>query len=199
MYLRFFSLALFIYGASVGAYADSLTKFDFSAALQSGIAHGIITIDITTGQVTGGNFTVNAPAPPGLPPVVDLFTTLRNAGYNGTNQIADFISGTDTFELSFPVVSLVGYNGSSICSITERTGCTSANSPTYYPTIFIYFNHELADAAVTGSLTPSIVPEPSTALLLAAGLLAVIAAAGSWKKRLPGASRTVSTSRIRLL
>ena len=177
MYLRLFSLALVIYGASASAYADSITNFTFSAALQSGTAQGTIMIDTINGQITGGNFTANAPAPPGLPAVMDVFTTLRNAGYNGTNQIADFVSGTDTFELSLPLVSLVGYSGSSICSITERTGCTIANSPSYYPTLFIYFNHELAEAAVTGSLTPSSAPEPSIYVMLGAGLAWVIGAA----------------------
>ena len=175
--LRLFSLALVICGASATAYADSITNFNFSAALQSGTAQGTIAIDTSNGQITGGNFTVNAPAPPGLPAVMDVFTTVRNAGYNGTNQIADFVSGTDRFELSLPLVSLVGYSGSSVCSTAERTGCTNANSPSYYPTIFIYFGGELADAAVTGSLTPSSAPEPATYLLLGAGLVGVIGAA----------------------
>ncbi|MBV9939601.1 MAG: PEP-CTERM sorting domain-containing protein [Acidobacteriaceae bacterium] len=173
--LFFFALAISSAGASV--YADSITDFNFSATLPSGTAQGTIAIDTTSGQVTGGNFTVNASAPPGLPAIVDTFTTLQHAGSNGTNQIADFVSGTDTFELSLPLTSLVGYSGSSVCSTTERTGCTIANSLGYYPTIFIYFNHELADAAVTGSLTPSSAPEPSTYLLLGIGLVAVIGAA----------------------
>jgi hypothetical protein len=176
MYFRLFSLALVFYGASASAYADSITDFDLAAALESGAAQGTIAIDTITGQITGGNFTVNGPAPPGLPPVMDVFTTLQNAGYNGTNQIADFVSGTDRFELSLPLVSLVGYTGSSICSTTERTGCTIANSQGYYPTLFIYFGGELADAAVTGSLTPASAPEPPTYLLLGAGLAGVIAA-----------------------
>ena len=181
MSLRLFFLALALSGASASVYAASMTDFNLSAALQSGTAQGTITIDTTNGQVTGGNFTVHAPAPPGLPAIVDTFTALQNAGYNGTNQIADFVSGTDTFELSLPLTSLVGYSGSSLCSITERTGCTIANSQGYYPTIFIYFNHELGDAAVTGSLTPSSAPEPSTYLLLGIGLVGVIGAA---RKRL---------------
>ena len=176
MYFRLFSLALVFFGASASAYADSITDFDLAAVLQSGTAQGTIAIDIFAGQIAGGNFTVNGPAPPGLPPVTDVFTTLQNAGYNGTNQIADFVSGTDRFELSLPLVSLVGYTGSSICSTTERTGCTIANSQGYYPTLFIYFGGELADAAVTGSLTPSSAPEPPTYLLLGAGLVGVVAA-----------------------
>ncbi|MBV9266843.1 MAG: PEP-CTERM sorting domain-containing protein [Acidobacteriaceae bacterium] len=179
--LRLFSLALVICGASASVYADSITNFNLSAALEPGTAQGTITIDTTNGQVTGGNFTVNAPTPPGLAAVMDVFTTLRDAGYNGANQIADFVSGTDRFELSLPLVSLVGYSGSSVCSTTERTGCTIANSPSYYPTLFIYFGGELADAAVSGSLTPSSAPEPSTYLLLATGLVGVIGAA---RKRL---------------
>ena len=177
MSLRLFFFALALSCASASVYANSIIDFNFSAALQSGTAQGTITIDTTNGQVTSGNFTVNAPAPPGLPAVVDTFTTLRNAGYNGTNQIADFVSGTDTFELSLPLVSLVSYRGSSLCSTTERTGCTLANSPSYYPTLFIYFGGELADAAVTGSLTPTSTPEPSTSLLLGAGLVGVLGAA----------------------
>lgn len=178
MCLRLFSVALVIYGASASAYADSIANFNLSAALESGAAQGTITIDTSTGQITGGNFTANAPAPPGLPPIVDVFTTLQNAGYNGTNQIANFVSDTDRFELSLPLVSLVGYTGSSICSIAERTGCTIANTQGYYPTLLIYFGGELADAAVTGTLTPSSAPtpEPATYLLVGAGLAGIIAA-----------------------
>ena len=91
MYLRLFSLALVICGASASVYADSLTDFNFSATLQAGTAQGTITIDTSKGQVSGGNFTVSAPAPPGLQAVQDVFTTLQKAGYNGTNQIADFV------------------------------------------------------------------------------------------------------------
>lgn len=183
MSLRLFSLALVLSGAGASVYADSITDFNFSAALQVGAAQGTITINTTSGQITGGNFTVTAPAPaPGLPAVMDIFTTLQNAGYNGTNQIADLVSGTDRFELSLPVVSLVGYNGSAICSTTARIGCTPASSPSYYPTLFIYFGGELADAAVTGSLTSaSSAPEPSTYWVLGAGLVGVLGAA---RKRL---------------
>ena len=174
MYSRLFLLALALSGMS--AYADSMTDFTLAAALQSsGTAQGTITIDTINGQVTGGNFTVNAPSPaPGLPAITEVITTLRNAGYNGTNQIANFVYGTDTFDLSLPLPSLVGYRGSSLCSINERTGCTIANSPSYYPTIFIYFGREASVAAVTGSLTPASAPEPSTCLLLGVGLAGIL-------------------------
>ena len=65
MYSRLFALALLLSGAR--AYGDSITTFDFSAVLQTGAAQGIITIDTAAGEVTGGNFTVNAPLLRGCP------------------------------------------------------------------------------------------------------------------------------------
>ncbi len=176
------SLALVLCGASGIGYAGSITNFDFVATLESGTAQGVITIDTINGNITGGNFTVNGPAPPGLPPVTDVFTTFRSAGYNGTNEVAEFAAGADRFELSLPVVSLAGYSGSLICSITARTGCEIGRS--YYPTLFIYFGGELADAAVTGSLAPSSAPEPSTCALLGSGLIGILVTA---RKRRPHA------------
>jgi hypothetical protein len=170
MSFRLFLLALAILDCSAPAYAGSVADFTLSAALQSGTAQGAITIDTADGQVTGGNFTVYVPANSGFPAFTDTFTTLQNAGYNGTNQIADFVYGTDIFELSLPLTSLVGYTGSPVCSTTERSGCTIAGSQGYYPTILVYFDQQLGDAAVTGSLTPSSVPEPSTFLLIGLGL-----------------------------
>ena len=120
--------------------------------------------------------------------MTDVFTTLRNAGYNGANQVANFVSAADTFELSLPVISLVGYGGGSICSTTQRTGCTNANNPSYYPTLFIYFGGELADAAVTGSLTPVSAPEPATWLLALAGFFGLFGATRKRSTRPPGAA-----------
>ena len=156
------------------AHADT---FPIATFLTSGLLLGNLTIDPVTGVASAGDFTI-----------VSNGTTFVFSGADVNFQGQFFpdsyffsfvdTTGLDSFSLLLPTGSLVGYNGSLVCSMTFLcdgsflSGFFDNSSPN--PGLYQSF-----DGVVGASKTLS--PEPSSLLLLATG---VTAAAGAFRRRI---------------
>jgi hypothetical protein len=172
-----FLLAAFCLGVSLAAHADTVRTFNLvGLTLQSGAtANGSITIDVTNGQYLTGNITYA-----GVTTYVFDGPFQNQDVFRGNQDYADVytLSGRmgEDFDIDLPVVSLVGYNGGVICSVTAQCDhyvggfATNANGDNY-------------DDAITGSLVSSPVREPSSMLLLGTGLLCTVGSVGAVRSR----------------
>lgn len=177
---------------TTAAYADTLQNFDYEGTFKStggpfpgqiiGVG-GTLTIDTTTGVLTGASpFTFTYPNDStAIKPITDPPRVSSNAqslyisldSVLGTQPPND--EGYATLILAVPGTTLVGYNGSYLCSASMP--CPDGNISEVLPT------REEADDLLTGSVTPvAATPEPTSLMLLGTGLVSL----GTMRKRLSG-------------
>ena len=150
-----------------GAYADSFTQFALNGVeMTSGLtATGVVLIDVTTGIVVSEDVTYNG----------DLFSLDGVSGNTLHNSYSNFNDAAgDTFQISVPPLTLVGYSGGPLCS-SEAVRCIDEVNPNIqHAGGFIPLGGGPVDFITEGSLVPT--PEPSSLMLLATGLLGVVGA-----------------------
>jgi hypothetical protein len=136
------------------ASADTITTFNVSGTFaDSSALSGTITINTTTGAITGASLVIGA----------NTYSFLQLAIPLGSEFFAQFTT-TSAFtfpflDLFFPSASLVGYTGGALC--TSSGPCAN---PTQYGAVAgtsIYLTQGSSVAA----------PEPSALILLSAGLI----------------------------
>jgi len=138
--------------------AKADTIFTFTGTFQNGAAlGGTITINPTTGAIDGVNLNVAGAS--------YSFVQLALPGF-GTEyflQLTTTSGDTSPFlDVFFPVTSLVGYTGGQLCISPTAGACTN-------PTQYGIGNNNVA--YLTAGSDTSAVPEPSSLLLLAGGLI----------------------------
>jgi len=174
---QIFLLPAFCLGVTLAAHADTVKTFNLvGVTLQSGAtATGSITIDVTTGQYLTGNITYVGVSTYVFDGPFQNQEVFRGNQYYGDVYMLPGQMGDD-FDIDLPVVSLVGYNGGALCSVTAQCDhyvggfATDANGDNY-------------DYAVTGSLVSSPVTEPSSIMLLGTGCLCIVSAVGAVRSR----------------
>ena len=175
--MRFFSAvgSVAVLGASLFARADSFSTFDVNGVLENGhLLTGTLTLDTTTHlfsavDVSGfsdGTTYVFDGAPQFFTPYEDDFRITY-----ALNLQAPF---EDRIELDIflPIESLVGYNGSALCSYNDECGFAGNSSAILDP-----FPPNYGTGVLSGTVTPAILatPEPESLMLLGSGSLVGIA------------------------
>jgi hypothetical protein len=165
-FVRFAKFALILAVAVLGlglttARADSFTTVSVAGTFTGGTSvSGTITIDTTTGAVTGATLTATGTLAGSF-----AFANLTSQGGDGANgYVANFTSGGLTLSLVFFTSNgtLVGYSGGGFC-IGAATGCGDPSE---------IFSAQVTELLNGGSASASsAVPEPATYLLLGSGLL----------------------------
>jgi len=174
--MRRLLIAMFVFASlalCTSAHADT---FPITSTLTSGTLLGTITIDVVTGVATAGDFTIVSN---GTTFVFSGADVNYSAPFGPNSYFASFLDTTalDSFSLVLPTASLVGYNGSLVCSyalvcdgVVSGFFDNSSANPGLYQSL----------DGVVGTATPA-VPEPSSLALLATG---VTAAAGAFRRRI---------------
>jgi len=162
-FLRLTKFALVLTVALLGAglttaRADSFTTVTADGTFSGGTSFsGTITIDATTGLITGGSITTGGPLAGSF-----TFANLTAQGGDGTNgYVATFTNGSLTLQLVFFTAdgTLLNYSGGGFCYGDAAAGCGDPS--------------EIYNSDVTETLSEDAfaTPEPSTYLLLGTGLM----------------------------
>lgn len=192
--MRSYLLSLTLFGAvilPVAAFGDTLTYFALSGALQKGgTLSGTIMVSQTSGNVLSSNLTLVEQG------VAYQFGSVRAIALDPTLTVsfedAAINKDPDQLTLDFPVTTLNGYAGGSLCSLTFA--CQSQHPGDFFGLqsfIIIKFGYSdsptfttLTDTFTSLSTSPvSATPEPAALGLVGLGLAAV---AGAAQRRLRG-------------
>jgi hypothetical protein len=171
---RVLLMGAIVFAVSLTCRADTVTIFDLNATLDNGFgtgtagsATGTVTIDVTTGVVTALDLVASTTAASGLGATSTTFTTVDYVGeypdpLDPTYDIQS-LTGSNSLLLALPVGSLVGYDGSLVCSAVAA--CSGVSVYGVDISGGVYFD--------SGSLTPEVAatPEPSSLALLGSGVL----------------------------
>jgi hypothetical protein len=181
-YLRRSFLPLCLLALSTfAAHADTVSTFDISGSTApnesfgTGSLSGTLTIDTTTGVVTGIDILLNVP----IPSLSSFETFVFESAPTSHEEVISNIfvialkdGSIESFGLALPVSSLVGYTGGPVCSGTNP--CISGASSTVSPLLGDYFsNPQSATLTLETPITtdPSPVPEPSSLTLMGTGVI----------------------------
>jgi hypothetical protein len=189
--LSLFGLGLLISPSCL--HADTITTFaldGFTFLETPASLTGTVTVDVTTGIVTGINATYTAGS------LTDVFTVVQAsspppmAGEYAFMQSIN-ISTKDSLFFTFPISSLSGYAGGPVCFyyIAYPYGTCPVPGPfdppmAYYVSQFIEFPM-FENIIKTGTLDPisTTTPEPSTFLLVGSGLIGILTLSGPLRRK----------------
>lgn len=176
------ALSLIAIAAPKAARADSIVLLDVRGMFTGGTSlTGSVTIDATTGSVTAVDLTTTGN-------VTGTYTDIDLQAVTGVSPNSYFYFETDDSDgaylfLTFDQASLTGYSAGSLCS----TGATcpfaggDAMSQLYDNTAIPGTEFGLLSSCVTDPLPT---PEPSSLILVGAGLLSLVGIALGRKRSL---------------
>lgn len=165
MRLPSFVASAIVICAGCVAHADTFQTFQFSITFEpSGGVAGQLVLDTTTDEFTSiGDLSGNLPTGSSY--------TIASQGFSNGDYSVDALGTGYPLTIVLPVTTLVGYNGSVVCTESLGPDCFSSST--------------LIFPAISGSLTPlastTVTPEPSSIALLGTGMLGI---AGLVRKRI---------------
>ena len=170
-------IAVALATSGLAAHADTISTFSLSDVtfISGATATGTVAIDTTTGLATNVDMTYN------LSGATENFAgvSFQTVGFNHYT-VDSMGSGGDVFSFALPETLLVGYAGSSLCSLDIQCGFNSGSAlllPGGTPSDTVLSGFLDYDSSVTTGMTP----EPTSIVLLGSGLIAV---AGVFRRRL---------------